>query len=66
MKARMLAVLLVVGAAAAPVQSAEAGALRDALSNRVGQAVFLGKVAKARFKSTVQRAVKKAWDLGPL
>lgn len=57
MKARILAVLLLAGAAAAPFQPAEAGPLLDALRNRVGQAVFLGKVAKANLASKVHRVI---------
>jgi len=58
MKARMLAILLVVGTAAAPFQAAEAGALTDALRNKVGTAVFLGKVAKANLGNAVRRGLR--------
>lgn len=65
MKARMLAVLLVAGAAAAPVHSAEAGRLTDALRNKAGQVVFLGKVVKGKIQNTLPRIGKKLFDLSP-
>jgi hypothetical protein len=58
MKARVLATLLIAGAAVAPIHTAEAGPLRDALSNKLGQAVFVGKVAKAKLKDAIGRRVK--------
>ncbi len=57
MKVRILALLLVASAAAVPVHSAEAGGLLDALRNRAGQAIFLGKVAKANLASKVHRVI---------
>ena len=58
MKARVLATLLIAGASLAPIHAAEAGPLRDALSNKLGQAVFVGKVAKAKLKDAIGRRVK--------
>lgn len=58
MKARIFATLLVVGAAMAPIHAAEAGPLKDALSNKLGQAVFVGKVAKAKLKDAIGRRIK--------
>ena len=47
MKHRIIAVLVLASAAVVQIQAAEAGPLLDALRNKAGQAVFLGKVAKA-------------------
>jgi integral membrane sensor domain MASE1 len=58
MKPRILATLLVAGAFMAPMPAAHAGPLRDALSNKLGQAVFVGKVAKAKLKDAIGRRVK--------
>ena len=58
MKARILATLLVAAAAATPMQAAQAGPLKDALSNKLGQAVFVGKVAKAKLKDAIGRRIK--------
>ena len=62
MKIRVLAVLLIAGSVAAPYQAAEAGALTDALRNKLGTAVFLGHVAKGVVKDGVRRAVNGAVD----
>lgn len=59
MKSRTLALLLVAAAAASPIHTAEAGPLRDALKNRLGQAVFVGKVAKANLVNAVRKGVTK-------
>jgi hypothetical protein len=58
MKARIVAVLLTLTAAAAPLQSADAGPILDALRNRAGQAVFLGKVAKAHLIDGTKHFIK--------
>lgn len=58
MKARLLATILIAGAFMAPMPAAEAGPLRDAVSNKLGQAVFIGKVAKAKLKDAIGRRVK--------
>ena len=47
MKHRIIAVLVLASASVVQIQAAEAGPLLDALRNKAGQAVFLGKVAKA-------------------
>jgi len=57
MKARLIAVLLVAAAATAPIQSADAGPLADALRSKVGTVVFLGKVAKANAVNAIRRGV---------
>jgi hypothetical protein len=54
MKARILAVVFVAITAAAPFQAAEAGALTDALRNRLGQAVFVGKVIKGNLGNAIR------------
>jgi hypothetical protein len=59
MRARILATLLVAAAAVAPIHAAEAGPLKDALSNKLGQAVFVGKVAKAKLKDAIGRRITK-------
>jgi hypothetical protein len=58
LKARILATLLVAAAALAPIHAAEAGPLKDALRNKLGQAVFIGKVAKAKLSDAISRRVK--------
>jgi hypothetical protein len=58
MKARLLATLLVAAAAVAPIHAAEAGPLKDALRNKLGQAEFVGKVAKAKLKDAIGRRIK--------
>jgi hypothetical protein len=58
MKARIAAVLLSLAAAAAPLHSADAGPILDALRNRAGQAVFLGKVAKAHLIDGTKHFIK--------
>ena len=58
MKARIVAVLLTLTAATAPLQSADAGPILDALRNRAGQAVFLGKVAKAHLIDGTKHFIK--------
>ena len=58
MKFRMLAVLLAVSAATAPIHAADAGPLADALRSRLGTAVFLGKVAKANLIDGSKRFIK--------
>lgn len=58
MKPRILAALLAISAATAPIHSADAGPLLDALRNRAGQAVFLGKVAKAHLIDGTKHFIK--------
>ena len=58
MKLRILAALLAISAATAPMHSADAGPLLDALRNRAGQAAFLGKVAKAQLIDGSKRFIK--------
>jgi hypothetical protein len=58
MKARIIALLLVAGAVASPIHTAEAGALTDALRNRVGQAVFVGKVVKGNLANAVRNKLR--------
>ncbi|MET0432514.1 MAG: hypothetical protein ABWX70_05930 [Hyphomicrobium sp.] len=58
MKARILAIVFVATAAAAPFQAAEAGALGDALRNRLGQAVFVGKVIKGNLANAVRSKLR--------
>ena len=56
MKHRIIAVLVLASATAVQIQAAEAGPLLDALRNRAGQAVFLGKVAKANLGTAAHHA----------
>ena len=58
MKPYILAALLAFGAATSPMHSADAGEFRDAVSNRVGQAAFLGRVAKANVIDGTKHFVK--------
>jgi hypothetical protein len=56
MKHRIVAVLVLAIATAVQIQSAEAGHLTDALRNRAGQAIFVGKVAKANLGMAAHKA----------
>lgn len=58
MKVRILALLVIAGAAASPLQSAEAGPLADALRNKLGQAVFVGKVVKGNLANAVRSKLR--------
>jgi hypothetical protein len=58
MKSRILAIFLVAGAMSSPFHAAEAGPLTDALKNRLGQAVFLGKVVKGNIGNAVRAKLR--------
>jgi hypothetical protein len=62
MKVRILAALLVAGSIAAPYEAANAGALTNALRNKLGTAVFLGKVAKGNLTNGLRHAFHKGLD----
>jgi hypothetical protein len=64
MKARILALIIIAGAAASPFQAAEAGVLTNALRNKLGQAVFVGKVIKGNLANAVRSKLRHAFCFG--
>ncbi len=59
MKTRVSVALLIAAIAVSPLQSAHAGALTDAVRDKLATASFVGKVAKANLKNAIRRVLQR-------